>query len=267
MADLEGQPIIHAWSIPPDEIALPPGAVDVWRLQTDKPPPDIPILERFLDPGERERAEKFVFHRDRRQFIIAHAALRSILSLYTRILPGEITYQANAYGKPALATSGQDSGFRFNLSHSGEIVLIAIGSHADVGIDVEKIVPERAEIDVARRFFSPGEFTAYAAIPHSQQTEAFFRCWTRKEAFIKGKGLGLSMDLDLFDVTFGPGEAASLAASRENPTDPLRWRLYDIPAGQGYAAALAVGGECQMLRRWEWQGIDTSDIPPLATRS
>lgn len=250
----------QTWSAPPYPLTLPPEGVDVWRVNAEAFAADLLSLETLLDEGEKERAGRFVFQRDRRMFVLAHAALRSILSVYTNLPPHQITYQLNSYGKPGLPPGLSGPGMRFNLSHSGLIALVAVTALGEVGVDVEKVAPERAEIDIARRNFSSRECGDFLELTPPERVGAFFRCWTRKEAFIKGKGLGLSLELGLFDVTLSPGQKASLTASREDPADPLHWQIHDIPVGQGYAGALALRGTCHEIRLWDWTWNHIRDI-------
>jgi len=210
-------------------------------------------MTALLETGERERAWKFFFERDRLQYIVSHAALRTVLSLYCSVPARQIEFRANVYGKPAFPPDSIHADLCFNLSHSGGTALIAVAEDAEVGVDVEQNVAERAEPDIARKFFSPSEVASLLRLPAADRTAAFFRCWTRKEAFIKGKGLGLSLDLGLFDVSLAPGQPAALLASRENPSDVSRWQMCDIPSDETQTAALAVDGNQRVVRCWEWE--------------
>jgi 4'-phosphopantetheinyl transferase len=139
------------------------------------------------------------------------------------------------YGKPALA-SGQD--LRFNLSHSKEVALLGVTRNAELGVDVEHIRADFATEDIARRFFSRAEVEVFNALPVEEQVAAFFRCWTRKEAYIKAIGKGLSQPLDKFDVALAPGVPPALLQAEDD--DASRWALSDIDVGKGYAGALVV---------------------------
>jgi 4'-phosphopantetheinyl transferase len=246
------------WLAPPKELALSETEVHVWRARVGEAPASEHLSERYLSDDERARAGKFVFERDRRQYTVAHAALRTVLANYTGIPPREIVFHTNQFGKPGISLPAEKAEIRFNLSHSGEMALIAVSAGGDVGVDVEMVDPERAEVEIACRYFSSREFTKFVYLPLPERPAAFFRCWTRKEAFIKGKGMGLSLDLSLFDVALAPGEAPLLAASRHDPSDVNRWRLHDINVGPGYSAALAAWRGCSVIHTWDWPGVSIS---------
>jgi len=229
-----------------------PDEVQVWRigLEAEAEP-------HTLSEEERERAARFRFERHRRRFIAAHAALRGILSRATGQPPEALRFVSGPYGKPAL----EQSRVRFNLSHSGELALVAVALGRDVGVDVELVRPEIAGERIAERFFSPGEVAALRAQPEEGRVEAFFHCWTRKEAFIKAKGEGLSHPLDSFDVSLIPGEPARLLATRPDPGEASRWSLIEVPVPPGYTAALAVEGPFLKLVLYDWP----AEIPGMET--
>ena len=132
------------------------------------------------------------------------------------------------------------NGLDFNLSHSAGIVLLAFARRRRIGIDIEAVRRDFSTTEIAERFFSPAERTALRQLPHGQRHQAFFRCWTRKEAFIKALGEGLSHPLDQFDVNLAPGEPAVLLATRPDATEAGRWALWNVPTAGNYAAALAI---------------------------
>jgi 4'-phosphopantetheinyl transferase len=158
--------------------------------------------------------------------------LREILSGYLETTPAQVRFSYNAYGKPAV----QDSRVRFNVSHSGGWALFAVTERREVGIDIERIDARVAQEQIPERFFSAWEAAQLRALPVAQQTDAFFRCWTRKEAYIKARGLGLSLPLDSFDVSLAPGEPAALLRGAGN------YALQELPAPEGFAAAIAAEG-------------------------
>jgi 4'-phosphopantetheinyl transferase len=189
-------------------------------------------LNQWLSAEERERAARFHFPLHRRHFIACRGTLREILSGYLEIGPEQIQFSYNAYGKPA----AEALDVRFNVSHSGGWALLAVTGGREVGIDIERIDARVAQDQIPERFFSAWEVAQLRALPSAQQTDAFFRCWTRKEAYIKARGLGLSLALDSFDVTLAPGEPAALLRGAGNYT------LQELPAPQGFAAAIAAEG-------------------------
>jgi 4'-phosphopantetheinyl transferase len=210
-------------------------------------------LEQTLSEDERERARRLRFERDRRRFVVARGTLRGLLARYTALDPAALRFQYGRRGKPALAAELNATGLRFNLSHSHELALYAVARGRELGIDVEQRRPDRAEAGIAERFFSPRELEALRALPTERWTEAFFTCWTRKEAYIKAKGAGFGIALDQFDVTVAPGQPAVLLATRQDPPDAARWSLHDLHPGDGYAGALAMEGDARILRYWQWK--------------
>jgi 4'-phosphopantetheinyl transferase len=157
-------------------------------------------------------------------------------------------FSANQYGKPLL--TGGD--IEFNLSHSGGYALVAVSRGRNVGVDVEKI---RADIEIenlSSRYFSTGEISELMALPPEQRMVGFFQCWTRKEAYIKAQGLGLSLPLDGFDVSFSAGEPAVLRATRPDAGEAAQWSLLSLDVDLEYAGAVAVRGKDLDFRFWEW---------------
>jgi 4'-phosphopantetheinyl transferase len=196
------------------------------------------------------RAGKYYFKRDRDRFIIARGALRKILSRYLCVAPGQIRFTYSPYGKPALAEAAHE--LSFNVSHSHEVALYAVTLGREVGLDVEFIREDFASMEIAEHFFSREEVAALRALPSHLQTLAFFNCWTRKEAYIKARGEGLSHPLDQFAVSCAPGEPAAILSSKSDPLEVSRWWLHELRPGPGYAAALALQGGSRRLSLWQW---------------
>ena len=174
-----------------------------------------------------------------------------LLGRYLDVPPETLSFDYGLFGKPRL--TGLKTPMQFNASHSGDILLIAITLDRAVGIDVERIRSNLAVLEIAERFFSPLERGALAALPDALRIDAFFDCWTRKEAYIKARGKGLSLPLNGFDVAFVPSEPAKLLATRPDAAEACRWRLCELDIADGYKAALAVEGEQWMLKCWDWQ--------------
>ncbi len=209
-------------------------------------------LTQLLPAEERERAARFYFQRDRNHFAAARGILRSLLGQYLNLAPGRLCFGYSPYGKPALAAAAGEPPLRFNLSHSHGLALIAVTRGREIGVDVEWIRPDFATEEIAGRFFAPAEVKVMRALPPALQAEAFFNCWTRKEAFIKAHGLGLSLPLNQFEVSLAPGEPAALLSTQFDPPAAARWRLCALEPGKGFAAALAVEGHGWELKGWEW---------------
>jgi 4'-phosphopantetheinyl transferase len=237
------------WLEPPAALSLPAGEVHVWRIDLEQPDDLLERFRRTMEPYELDRAGRFYFERLQRHFVASRGFLREVLARYLEATPEELRFAYNDYGKPSLA--GEDS-LRFNISHSHEVALVAVARDAELGVDVEYIRADFASEDIARRFFSRLEVETFNSLPKDEQVAAFFRCWARKEAYIKAIGKGLSQPLDGFDVTLAPHEAAALL--RADADDKASWSLSDIDVGPGYASALAVEGAVSQIVCWEYLG-------------
>ncbi|MDQ3916975.1 MAG: 4'-phosphopantetheinyl transferase superfamily protein [Acidobacteriota bacterium] len=227
--------------------------VDVWRVDLCWVGARLEEALKTLAPEEQERARRFRFPADRRRYLAAHCALRMILARYLRAEPDSLRFSYSEFGKPELALQHGFAPLRFNLSHSHELALVAVASERAVGVDVEYVRRDVRAAEIARRFFSPREAAALQSLEPERQDEGFFACWTRKEAFTKARGQGLSHPLDQFDVDCTPGGLSCLLSTRPDPAEASRWTLLSLPVGPGYAAALAVYGRDPELRCWLWQ--------------
>ena len=234
------------WSRPPEAISLQSGEVHVWGVDLEQTDDVVQRFRNTLDEAELQRAGRFYFERHRRAFIVGRGFLRDVLGRYLKSSPEVLEFSYGAYGKPALNGEHKDTKLRFNMSHSHDIGLLAITEKRVVGVDVEHIRADFATEEIARRFFSRCEVDVFNTLAKEEQVAAFFRCWTRKEAFIKATGRGLSQALDGFDVTLGPGVKAELL--RVEDDDASRWSMCDIDVGPEYAAALAVEGTVSNIR-------------------
>ncbi|HJT27362.1 MAG TPA: 4'-phosphopantetheinyl transferase superfamily protein [Pyrinomonadaceae bacterium] len=223
------------WTEPPQSPSLEAHTVHVWRISLDQPDDRLARFRRTLEPDELNRASRFHFEKHQRHFIVARGFLRSVVARYLETRPEALQFSYGAYGKPGLAS---EHVLRFNLSHSHEVALLAVALDAELGVDVEHIRADFASEEIARRFFSRAEVEVFNALPKEEQVEAFFRCWTRKEAYIKAIGKGLSQALDAFDVTLAPDVQPALL--RVEGDDASRWLLRNVDVGEGYAGALAV---------------------------
>jgi 4'-phosphopantetheinyl transferase len=240
------------WLPPPADLALSSDEIHVWRASLDLPVSRVQSLQQTLAADELSRAERFYFQKDREHFIVARGLLRAILSRYLDMEPGQLRFCYSPYGKPALATTPGQETRSFNVSHSHGLALYAITHSREIGIDLERI---RTDLDceqIAARFFSPRENAVMHALPAKLKPEAFFNCWTRKEAYIKARGGGLSLPLDQFDVPLAPGEPTMLLNTRGDPQEATRWSLRALTPGPGYVAALAVEGQGWRLTCWQW---------------
>ena len=205
-----------------------------------------------LAADEQARAERFYFERDREHFIVARGVLRAILGGYLNRAPEELSFCYSAYGKPSLAGEFEGDAIRFSVSHSGGVALYAVTRGREAGIDIERIRSDLAVAEIAERFFSPREVAMLRTLPAEAQTQAFFCCWTRKEAYIKARGEGLSLPLDQFDVSLAPGEPAAVLGTQRDPSEASRWSLQELTPAPGFVAALAVAGHGWRLTCWQW---------------
>jgi 4'-phosphopantetheinyl transferase len=216
---------------------LVPHQVDIWRVRVNLSERARKGLESMLSTEEAERAARFHFPADRDRYITAHGCLRDILARYLRGEPAQLSFVAGTHGKPSLAT---EEAIDFNLSHSNDYALIAIARGRRVGIDVERMRKGISSFVIAQQYFSKAEVAELQALPIDEREVAFFTCWTRKEAYIKAQGLGLSLPLESFDVSLSPDEPAILRATRPDFDEASRWILYSLEVDPGYKAAMAV---------------------------
>jgi len=242
----------HVWGRAPTDLALASDAVHVWRVPLTLPATEVHSLQRLLSPDELDRAARFYFEADRQRFIMARGVLRRILSRYLGLEPQQLRFCYSHYGKPDLAPAAGMRPLRFNLSHSHTLALYAVTCGREVGIDVEYLRTNFAHEEIAARFFSARENTTLQTLPPHLRYAAFFTCWTRKEAYIKAHGEGLSLPLEQFDVSLAPGAPAALLATRHDPLAASRWSLQELQPGPGYVAALAVEGHGWRLACWQW---------------
>jgi 4'-phosphopantetheinyl transferase len=202
----------------------------------ERPADELARFNQTLSEDERERAARFRFEIHRRRFIVARGLLRQALSAYLGTAPRDIRFSYGAKGKPALLGNP----FQFNVSHSEEMAVYAFALRMPLGVDVEHVRPMDDLKAIAQRFFSPGEWAVIEAMRPDQQVDAFFRCWTRKEAYIKATGDGLSYPLDKFDVSVN-GRAKMLSIE-DDAAEASQWSMHDIALPAGYFGALAFRG-------------------------
>ena len=219
---------------------LLPGHVHLWRYSLDRSPAELDHWTAELSEDERNRAARFVFPELRQRFTAGRGLLRTILSGYLDIPPAEIQFSYNGYGKPDLCGLAAGIGLNFNLSHSAGLAVLGVCLGRRIGVDVEAIRDNVKCEELAERFFSRREVADLFSLPSAERREAFFRCWTRKEAYIKAVGRGLSLPLESFDVSLQPSQPAQLLAVRDDPAETDPWEVASLTPAVGYAAALFV---------------------------
>jgi len=217
--------------------------IHVWQAWLDRDADALARFEAMLSPDEIARANRFHFEKDKNHYIMARGVLRDLLGRYLGHTPTVIEFSYGEHGKPALGGPQATSGLSFNLSHSAGLAVYAFARERNLGIDVERIRPDFVSEDVARRYFSAHEVKELLSLPAKERTMAFFRCWTRKEAYIKARGAGLHIPLDSFSVTLLPGKPAQFVGGVESC-----WHLASLDSAEGYSAALAYNGDSERIQ-------------------
>jgi 4'-phosphopantetheinyl transferase len=231
---------------PADKLRLTVDEVHLWRVDLEAVAGAETRWQQLLSSDEQARAARFHFDRDRQTYTATRAWLRTILARYLGSKPTDLVFRYSDKDKPSLALPGNR--LEFNVSHSGSRALLAFARGRLVGVDVEHIREDFDPQALAHRFFSADEQRALATLDPEDHYAGFFRCWTRKEAYIKAIGTGLSLPLNQFDVSLRPGEENALLATRPDAGEAAVWSLREVSAGDGYAAALCVHGHGWRVR-------------------
>lgn len=226
-------------------------SVDIWSIDTARFPDDLTSYFQILSKEEQLRSQRFKFEKDQRLNILARSGLRVLAAQYLNCTPVSIQMGYEEYDKPYFLDYPE---FKFNVSHSGEIVVLAFVQKLELGVDVEYIKTDFEVMEIADNFFATDEIENLKEIEKELQFEAFYRCWTRKEAFIKAKGSGLSFPLADFSVSIG--EKAELLATRWDENEKNEWILSSFMPKNGYVGALAVHGLVKTIKYHEWKGFE-----------
>ena len=241
------------WKLPPVTLKLEKNEIHVWQASLNVEVTVLQTLQRLLTEEEVTKARQFRFEKDKHHFIIARGVLRMLLGRYLKTNPHLLRFDYNAYGKPSLDYPFSESTLHFNVSHSHEMALYAFTYARQIGVDVEYMRSGIDYEDLARYSFSSHERAMLDTLPKALRQQGFYNCWTRKEAYIKAKGKGLSLPLGLFDVSLRPDDPAKLLASREVPKETTCWSLQELLPASGYAGALAVEGSGCDVSYWHWK--------------
>ncbi|MDT8368394.1 MAG: 4'-phosphopantetheinyl transferase superfamily protein [Longimicrobiales bacterium] len=254
-----------AWPPSPPRPSFAPGDIHLFRVGLDVPDHRLQRLHRFLATGERARAERFHDSRDARRYVVGRATLRSVLARYLVCAPVEVVIATEASGRPIVPSACRHGPLFFNVTHAGDLALVAVTGIAPIGVDVEEI-HEIAEMErLADRFFSPEESRALRELPGDLRTAAFFRCWTRKEAVLKATGEGLAGDLGRFEVTLDPAPARVVRWDGRSGRS-AGWNLRHLAPAPGFVGALALRGPIRSLRMWSWPPDGRVNPPRPASR-
>jgi len=224
---------------------LSESSIHIWSFPTRAPPPVVASFEQVLVPEERDRAFRFRFHHLCASFVIARGALRYLLGRYLDCDPAKVSLVYGLKGKPAVESR---SSLQFNMTHSGDLAVIALTVGREIGVDLEQIRPLADMQQIANHFFCPEEASEVMSAPQTERERAFFLCWTRKEAYIKATGDGLSAPLGSFRVTVNSDIPPRFVHIQHNENEAGAWMLHDLQVAVGYAAALAYRDQPRSLR-------------------
>lgn len=236
----------------PDNIKLKPGDNHIWFAFLNQSMPRISKLLPLLSIEEKRRAEQFVFEKDKYSFIIRRGILRKILSYYLNVDAKKLIFSYHKNGKPWLNYKSNSLEIRFNISYSNNLGAFAFGLSKKIGVDIEFIRPIPNLEQIVNNYFSGREKQDFQDLPENEKMRAFFNCWTRKEAFIKATGEGLSLPLNSFDVSLKPSEPARLLSANMYPRVATNWALKELKPAPGFAGALATEGPIRQLQCWMW---------------
>lgn len=261
-------PALTNGAVPPNSIH--PSSIHLWTAETTLSPANRRLLEGLLLADEMERAGRFRFDRDRLLFLTARGMLRILLGRYLKADPRSFRFAAGEFGKPMLAESaGISAGaMEFNVAHSGTRVLLGF-AHRPVGVDVELAESDREFLSIARRYFSPREQQELRALPPELTARGFYNAWSRKEAFLKATGIGLSQNLDTFDVSLDPRLPAALLEVRDLALAAGKsaesWQLADLAVDSAYSAAVVYNTQAPETEAPELsEAPETPETPDVA---
>ncbi len=229
------------------------GGVRVWYFVLDLDSEGYARCARTLNDEERHHAQRFRFEKHRRRFVAGRGTLRMILGHYAACDPECVRLEYGEYGKPYFADPGSVGELKLSVSNSGGLGAVAVARRIELGLDLEQIRPSRDHDLIASREFSIDEKNWLLGLPEADRAAAFFELWTCKEAYLKGKGLGLNAPLNQFSISLSPDMPPRLAWSEIDGMDPQRWRLHRLAIEPGCVACLAVDGDCRAIRAAPWQ--------------
>ena len=232
------------------KLLLAPNQVDLWFVDINEHKDRLPHYLSVLNDVEKERASKYRFEKDKNCSIIARGVLRTLLGNYLEKNPKEIKFKLGEFGKPSL---NEESNIEFNISHSGNVIVLAFVLNDKIGVDVEHTKRTIEVNSIAKQFFSKEEVTALFSLEESYQKQAFYNCWTRKEAFIKALGSGLSFPLNQFVVSLDSVYNAELIETKWDDKERENWVLKSFEPVKDYIGAFSVKGKVTDVQYWKFQ--------------
>lgn len=249
--------IAYGTPVPLPASALTDNTVHVWSASLQQSAKVVQRLAAVLSEDERTRAERFHFANHRSFFIVGRGILRTLLAAYLNLEPQKVQFEYTQSGKPFLLPSHGVQGLCFNLSHSAGIAMYAFSQNRRIGIDIEYVrsIPDMDQIAAGN--FSEQENLQFKAADINEKQQAFYNCWTRKEAFIKAIGEGLSFPLHQFDVSLIPGEPARLLSIFGSEQEAAHWSLYELRPAEGYVAALVIEGNGCSISYQGWTQFES----------
>lgn len=226
--------------MPGDVPSLGLDDVHIWTASLPVPHEIADSCHGLLAPDERERAGRMLARTASELFVVGRGALRALIGRYIAAPAAEVQFSYSAFGRPWVAGADSRPALQFSVSHSGTRIVLAFARVARVGIDIERVRTDADCDAIAARFFAPAERATLSSLAPADRIEAFFTCWTRKEAVLKAVGLGISGGLGRLEVACLPGDGAHVVRSDLAEVDPARWSLVDLECPAGYRSALAV---------------------------
>jgi 4'-phosphopantetheinyl transferase len=226
--------------MPHDVPPLGPDDVHVWHASLPVAPGVADTCQSLLAPDERERAGRMLVRTARELFVVGRGTLRALLGGYLSVAAADVRFSYSPFGRPWVPAGDNRPALQFSISHSGTQIVLAFARAARVGIDIERVRTDADCDAIAARFFKPAERAVLSSLARADRIDAFFACWTRKEAVLKAVGLGITGGLGRLEVTCRPGDGARVLRSDLAEVDPARWSLIDLASPPGYRSALAV---------------------------
>ena len=215
--------------------------IDIWLTYYDEivDAQQLAELRALLNPEEVSKEGRFLFADDRKRYLVTRAMVRMLLSRYAPVEPERWEFSRNAYGRPGIANAMDETrGLTFNLSHTRGLIALAVTRDRELGVDVENVVARSTSVDIAERFFSPVEVAELSCVPAERQQDRFFEYWTFKEAYIKARGMGLSLPLDRFSFDFPRRGTVRISIQPDLDDHAERWGFWQCRPAAEYVMAI-----------------------------